>query len=136
MARMCTNCHKVFDGSKRYCSERCAREVRRQRLQILLGCVLGALVLAFAIYTAPSSDLRPEPRWPMSAFELQQLAHDESCPICAAKTKVDCKVCIDGKIFYMGTSAACSRCSGNGWIICPACKGSGKFSDAIAAAKT
>jgi hypothetical protein len=105
-------------------------------MQILLGSVFGALVLAFAIYTAPSSGLRPEPRWPMSAVELRKLAQDESCPICDGKAKVDCKVCIDGKIFYMGTSAACSRCSGNGWIICPACKGSGKFEDAIAAAKT
>jgi hypothetical protein len=65
---MCTNCHKVFDGSKKYCSERCARDVRRHRRQIFLGSVLGALVLAFAIYTAPRGDLRPEPRWPMSAF--------------------------------------------------------------------
>jgi hypothetical protein len=126
----------MFDGSKKYCSERCAREVRHQRLQIFFGIVVGALVLAFAIYTAPRSDLRPEPRWPMSAFELQQLAHDESCPICDGKAKVDCKICIDGKIFYMGTSAACGRCSGNGWIICPACKGSGKLGDAMAAAKT
>jgi hypothetical protein len=30
----------------------------------------------------------------MSAFELQQLAHDESCPICDGKAKVDCKICI------------------------------------------
>lgn len=104
MTRICLNCHKLFDGSKKYCSNRCTRDVRRQRLQITLGSILGLSVLAFAIYTAPSSDLRPEPRWPIPAFELQKLAYDDSCPICASKTRVDCKVCINGKIFYIETS--------------------------------
>lgn len=132
MARICPNCHKVFEQSGKYCSERCSREVRRQRLQLLLRSVVGVLVLVFAIYTAPSSDLRPEPNHPISASELRQLAHDDSCPICTGKGKVDCKICINGKIFYMGTSAECNRCRGKGWIACPVCKGTGKLRDALA----
>ncbi|MCI0696207.1 hypothetical protein L0337_29920 [candidate division KSB1 bacterium] len=132
MTRICPNCHKVFDHPGKYCSERCSREVRRQRLQLLLASVVGVLVLVFAIYTAPRSDLRPEPSHPLSAFEIQTLAKDDSCPICAGKGKVDCKICIDGKIFYMGTSAECNRCSGRGWIDCPVCKATGKLRDALA----
>ena len=66
MKRKCSNCHKIFDSNKEYCSVRCAREVRRQRRQILLGAMLGAVVLAAAIYTAPKTEFRPEPRLPIS----------------------------------------------------------------------
>lgn len=134
MMHMCPNCHTVFDSGNNYCSERCAREVRRHRRQFLLGAMLGALVLALAIYTAPKTEFRPEPRLPISLAEIRQLAHDEFCPICAGKTKVDCNICIDGNFFFMGTSAACSRCAGNGWLLCPACKGSGKLKDALSMA--
>lgn len=131
MIRQCPRCLKVFESGDKYCSARCARETHRQWRQALLGVVLGAAVLALAIYTAPKTEFRPEPRLPLSSAEIRQLAHDESCPICAGKTKVDCKVCIDGKFFFMGTSAACSRCAGNGWLTCPVCKGSGKLKDAL-----
>lgn len=136
MKRKWPNCHKIFDSSKKYCSVRCAREVQRQRRQILLGAMLGAVVFAAAIYTTPKTEFRPEPRLPIALAEIRQLAHDDSCPVCAGKTKVDCKVCIDGKIFYMGTSAECNRCRGKGWIICSMCKGTGKLQEALAAAKT
>jgi predicted nucleic acid-binding Zn ribbon protein len=132
MAHVCPNCHKVFEQSGKYCSKRCSREVRRQRWRFFMASVVGVLVLVFAIYTAPRSDFRPEPRHPLSASEIQRLAKDDSCPICVGKSKVDCKICIDGKIFYMGTSAECNRCGGKGWIICLICKGTGKLLDALA----
>ncbi len=135
MAAICSNCHTVFEQPGKYCSERCAREVRKHRLQIVLVSVLGVLVIVFAIYTTlPRSDLRPEPRLPVAASEIQKLAQDDLCPLCNGKGKVDCKTCVDGKIFYLGTSAECSRCDGTGWIVCPVCGGTGKVQDALARA--
>ncbi len=123
MVHLCPNCHKALEHKVKYCSSRCAREVRRQRLRISAAALASFVLLAIALSTSPRNGLQPEPRAPLSLAELQKLALEDSCSICAGKGKVDCKVCIAGKIFYMGTSADCSRCNGKGWIICPACKG-------------
>jgi predicted nucleic acid-binding Zn ribbon protein len=131
MPRICSHCHKLFEHDGKYCSEHCSREVRRRRLHILPAIVVGVLVILFAIYTTPGNDLRPEPSQRVSISELQKLAKDDLCPICAGKGKVDCKICIDGKIFYMGTSMECHRCGGKGWLTCPVCKGTGKLRDAL-----
>ncbi len=135
MTRICPSCHKALEREAKYCSVRCARAMRRQRRRIFFAAALGALILALAIHSAPVSEFRAEPRLPLSAVEIQRLAVDDLCPICAGKGKVDCKVCIAGKIFYMGTSADCSRCEGKGWIICPACAGAGDLNEALRLAR-
>lgn len=134
MARICPHCHKVFDGSGKYCSVRCRRELRRQQWRILQGTVAGMLLLALTVFTAPRSELRPEPSQPISMAGLEQIATGDECPICAGKGKVDCSICVAGKIFYMGTSAECHRCNARGWIDCSTCSGTGTLQKALSLA--
>lgn len=134
MPSICSHCHKWFEHEGKYCSKYCARQLYKQRLQIFIPIAMGFLIILFAIYNTSGNQFQPEPSRQLSAIELQKLAKDDLCPVCAGKGKVDCKVCIDGKIFYMGNSESCHRCKGQGWILCPACKGTGKLSDALAAA--
>lgn len=127
MAHKCTNCFRQMDDAGKYCSMRCRREGHQRRRRIILIPVLSLLVLSAVIHFTSRQELQPEPSHPVKLDEIKNLAPDNACPICAGAGKLDCRICIKGKIFYLGTSVACRRCQARGWVECSTCKGTGKL---------
>jgi hypothetical protein len=87
MAHICSNCDKIFDHPGTYCSEKCARDVRKFWRQVALASVVGLLAVMFVNYTAPIASLFSKPCQFLSESGLHQIAAGDSCAICMAKIK-------------------------------------------------
>lgn len=87
MAHICSNCDKIFDHPGKYCSEKCAREVRKFWRQVALASIVGLLAVVFINYTAPGANLFSEPCQLLTESGLHQVAAGGSCDICMAKIK-------------------------------------------------
>lgn len=133
MTRICPHCYKRFETTGPFCSVRCQRAVRRHRQSVIWSSLLAILVLGMALRSAPRHEYRPQPNRRFSLQEIKALAVNEDCPICAGKGRLDCGACLQGKIFYLGTTAACPRCQGRGWTACQICSGTGELAEALSA---
>jgi hypothetical protein len=131
MAHLCSNCDRIFDHSGKYCSERCARNARKYRQQVLLAAAVGLLAIIFANYTAPIQGLHSERRPFLSASKLHQLAATDECSGCACKDKADGKFCIAEKVSRLRAGADSSRFRAQGWILCMVCQGTCKLREAL-----
>lgn len=127
MAHKCTNCFRQMDDAGKYCSMRCRREGHQRRRRMILIPVLSLLALSVVIHFTSGQELRPEPNHPVKLDEIKGRMHDDACPICAGLGKLDCRICIKGRLFYLGTSVACRHCQACGWVECSTCKGTGKL---------
>lgn len=99
MAHICSNCDKIFDHPGKYCSERCAREVRKFWRQVSLASVVGLLAVMFANYTAPGEGLFAGPCRLLSESGLHELAAGDTCATCIAKIKSMAKPALPEKFF-------------------------------------
>lgn len=133
MSHRCPNCSKQMESTEVYCSTRCRREGLQRRRRRILIHLLSALALIVVIHVTSRQELRPEPEHPVSLTGIKELAPNKACPTCAGMGKLDCRICIKGKIFYLGTTLACRRCQARGWVECSTCKGSGTLDETIMA---
>jgi hypothetical protein len=99
MAHICSNCDKIFDHPGKYCSEKCAREVRKFWRQVSLASVVGVLAVMFASFTAPIADLFSEPCQFLSESGLHQLTVSDTCATGIAKIKSLAKPKLPEKVF-------------------------------------
>jgi hypothetical protein len=99
MAHICSNCDKIFDHPGKYCSEKCACEVRKFWRQFSSALVAGLLAAMFAFYSVPDKDLFAEPCQILPESGLHQLAAGDSCVICMAKIKSLAKPALPEKLF-------------------------------------
>lgn len=99
MAHICSNCGKIFDHPGKYCSERCAREVRKFWRQFSLALVAGLLAAMFSYYSAPAKGVFAEPCQLLQESGLHQPAAGNSCVICMAKIESLAKPELPEKFF-------------------------------------
>ncbi len=99
MAHICSNCEKIFDHPGKYCSEKCACEVRKFWRQVALASIVGLLTVVFINYTAAIADLFSEPCQLLAESGLHQVAAGDSCIICMAKVKSLVKPALPEKFF-------------------------------------
>ncbi|MGH7597514.1 MAG: hypothetical protein ACREOI_14260 [bacterium] len=99
MAHICSNCDKIFDHPGKYCSEKCARKVRKFWRQISLASVVGLMAVMFVNYTAPIAGLFSAPCQFLSESGLRQFAAGDSCAICIAKIKSLAKPALPEEFF-------------------------------------
>lgn len=131
MQNKCPHCDRALDPGSTYCSDRCRRAIHGQRLRIALITMLSMAALALAMLILPHGELKLEPKHFPSPAEIKTLATGDACPVCDGKSRLKCRICINGKIYYMGTSAVCSHCAGQGWIVCVTCRGTGKLRESL-----
>jgi len=131
MQNKCPHCDRAVDSGRAYCSDRCRRAIHGQRLRIALITMLGVAAPTLAILILPHGELKLEPKHFPSSAEIKALATGDACPICDGKSRLKCRICINGRIYYMGTSAACRHCAGQGWIVCVVCRGTGKLRESL-----
>jgi hypothetical protein len=99
MTHICSNCDKIFDYPGKYCSKRCAREVRKYWRQVLLASVVGLVAVMFTNYTASNDGLFSEPCPLLSESGLYELASDDSCLTGMARIKSLAKPAVPEKFF-------------------------------------
>jgi len=93
--------------------------------------LLSVVALALAMLILPHGELKLEAKHFPSPAEIKALATGDACPVCDGKSRIKCRICINGKIYYMGTSAVCSHCAGQGGIMCVTCRGTGTLRESL-----